>query len=112
MVAASGTDGDDGSVLPSKNVVAINVPPLMAFGRAPQVTGSIIHLFAAIPVLLMYAGTGFPLVVLVISAVVMAILVRMVLRERWQASEGSSQHRESEHLYHSIHSYSSLLRFL
>src|ERR1017187_1231089 len=121
LVAGSGPDGDNGAVLVGKNVVAINLPPLVAFGRAPQVVRSIVHLVSAIPVLLPYAGARLPLIVLAISVVVFAILrlrlvvvilVRMVLRERGQASEGRCQDWECNHSDHSIHSSSLILRFL
>jgi hypothetical protein len=89
VIAGSATDGGYGAVVVGKNVVAINLPPLMTLGWALQVVRSIVRLLSAIPVLLRYAGTLFPLVVLAISAVVVAILrlrlivtilIRMVLR--------------------------------
>ena len=89
VIAGSVPDGGNGAVVVGKNVVAINLPPLVLLGRALKVIRSIVHLVSAIPVLLRYAGTLLPLIVLAISAVVMAILrlrlivailVRMVLR--------------------------------
>jgi hypothetical protein len=72
-----------------KNIVAINLPPLVTLGRAPQVVSSIVDLLSAIPVLARYVGTLLPLIVMAISAVfmailrlslIMAILIRMILR--------------------------------
>jgi hypothetical protein len=89
VIAGSVPDGGYGAVVVGKNVVAINLPPLVFLGRSLQVICPIVHLVSAIPVLLLYAGTLLPLIVLAISAVVMAILrlrlivailVRMVLR--------------------------------
>src|SRR5580692_11569142 len=111
-IAGIGPDGDDGAVVVGKNVVAINLPPFVTLGWVPQVVRSIVHRFSAIPVLLPYARTLLPLIVLAISAVVaailrlrliVAILVRMVLRKRGQASEGSCQHRECKRFAHLIH---------
>src|SRR5258708_15244423 len=100
VIAGSGPDGDNGAVLVGKNVVAINLPPLVTLGRVLQVIRLIVHLFSAIPVLLLYTGTLLPLRVLAISAVVVAILrlrlIRMVLRSRGQASKGRCQDRASK----------------
>lgn len=89
VIAGSGADGGNGAVLIGKNILAINLPPLVTLGRALQVIRLIVHPFSAIPILLLYTGTLLPLRVLAISAVVVAILrlrlivailVRMVLR--------------------------------
>jgi hypothetical protein len=85
----SGLDRDNDAVMGGKNVVAINLPPLVAFGWAPQVVRSIVELLSAIPVLVRYVVTLLPLIVMAICAVIMAIvrlrlvvaiLIRMVLR--------------------------------
>lgn len=50
-MARSGLDGDNDAFMGGKNEVAINLPPLVAFWRAPKVVRSIVDLLSAIPVL-------------------------------------------------------------
>jgi hypothetical protein len=116
VIAGCRPDGDDGAIVVGKNVIAINLPPFVTFGRASQVVRPIVGFLAAIPILLLNAGTFLPLLMLAISAVVVAILrlrlivailVRMVLRYRGQASDGRCQDRECKRFNYSIHGFSS-----
>jgi hypothetical protein len=120
VIAGSGPDGDNGAIVGGKNVVAIYLPPLVTLGRSPQVVRLIVKLIPAVPVFLGYAGTLLPLIVLAISAVVVAILrlrlivvilIRMVLRDGGQASKGRCQDWECKRSGHSIHRISLILRF-
>jgi hypothetical protein len=116
VIAGSRADGDNGAFVVCKNVVAINLPPFVTLGRTSQVVRSIIRLLSAIPILLLNAGTLLPLLVVAISAgvvailrlrLIVAILVRMVLRYRGQASDGRCQDREGKRFNYSIHGFSS-----
>src|ERR1700738_3601431 len=121
VVARSAPDGMDCAISVCENVVAVDVTPLVALRRTLQVIGAIVHLVSAIPILLGDPGAPLPLVVMAIRAIVvpilrlrlvMAILVRMLLREGRQAEIGRAQYRECKRFYHSVHSYSWNLRFL
>ena len=85
----SGLDRDNDALMGSKNEVAINLPPLVTLRRAPQVVGSVVDLLSTIPVPIRHVVTLLPLIVMAIIAVfvvilrlrlIVAILIRMVLR--------------------------------
>ncbi len=80
-------------------VIAVNIAPFVSLGRPTQMVGPVVHLIAAIPVIMRDPGSPLPFIVVSVFPImsilrlcpVVPVLVRMLLRHYRYSSKTQSQ---------------------
>jgi hypothetical protein len=97
-------DGKDEAVIIGEDVVAVDIAPLVAGGRAAEVMGvPVFDPLTAIPVVVIQAVTFFPVVVVDIVMVIVVVAVVVVLGEGEGTGEGDGEGGDSKNSANKIH---------